>query len=116
MNAINLANIVAAQYDLTPTLLPLLVSAMVPEPPTVQFLDEGKTLVFPHTIFDKAKFPMPAKFQRGDQGWNRFVACYIPLNWTRLVFRSAEVIAELSISMDGRRCNEDCIVLGYPRS
>ena len=116
MNAIKLANIVAAQFALTHTLLLLLVSAMVPEQPTAQFLDECKTLVFPHTIFDKAKFPMPAKFQRGDQRWNRFVTCYIPLNWIRIVFRSAEAIAELSISMNGRLCNEDCIVLGYPRS
>jgi hypothetical protein len=55
MDAINPANIVAAQSELTHTLFPLLISAMVPKQPLVQFLDERKTLGFPDTIFDKAK-------------------------------------------------------------
>jgi hypothetical protein len=116
MDAINLANIVAVQSELTHTLLPLLISAMVPKQPTAQFLDERKTLGFPDAIFDKAKFPMPAKLQRWDERWNKFSTCYIPLNRTGLVFWSAEVIAELSVSMDRRRCNEDCVVLGSLRS
>jgi hypothetical protein len=55
VDTIDPANIFAAQPELMHTLLPLLISAMVPKQPIAQFLDERKTLGFPDTIFNKAK-------------------------------------------------------------